>query len=378
MTVLILSRGIPSKRDPQYGGFEWDQAKALVQQGHRVIMASVDNRFRLYWRKPGLRISEQDGIRTYSSFICPAALSGIFGKRLQESLIRRQWQAIEKAILRDEGKIDIIYAHYLFNAYAAVHYLTRIQVPVVAIEHWSELNREPLAPAVKLMAQTTYPHVARLLTVSTPLKERIASLFGIQATVVHNMIGTEFHYTPAPAHEPFTFVCVGSLLPVKNHTLLIAALEQAQLPAGQWQLILIGEGPEHARLQAQIDRAGLTDHIHLVGMKNKTQIAALLNDAHAFVLPSKSENFSVAVLEALACGLPVIASLCGGIRECIDDSNGLLFEVDDLTGLTRCIEQLFTRYPSYNRQAIADNCQSRFSAPVIAHQLTTIFNEVIG
>ena len=158
--------------------------------------------------------------------------------------------------------------------------------------------------------------------------------------------------------------------------MLIAALAKAKLPRDKWQLILVGEGDERLALQTQIMKEGLTKNVHLVGLKNKQEIAQLHNNSHVFVLPSRSENFSVAVLEALACGLPVVASICGGIKECIDEKNGLLFEVDDVKGLTQCLEHMYTHYQDYDRQTIAKDCQARFSAEVIARQLTDIFEHI--
>ena len=117
MNILIIARGIPSKREPQRGNFEFDQAKALVNLGHTVSIASVDSRFRLVRRKIGLTIEEQDGVTLYNYFLCPGAISGLLGNNFKNRLKHWQWQQIIKAIIKKEGKIDIIYSHYLFNTF---------------------------------------------------------------------------------------------------------------------------------------------------------------------------------------------------------------------------------------------------------------------
>ena len=121
----------------------------------------------------------------------------------------------------------------------------------------------------------------------------------------------------------------------------------------------------------------LQNNIHLVGIKTKEQIAEILKNSSIFLLPSRNENFSVAVLEALACGLPVIASICGGIRECINETNGLLFPVDDVEKLAQSILYAVQHIDKYDRKAIAEDCLARFSPEVIAEQLTQIFEETI-
>ena len=90
------------------------------------------------------------------------------------------------------------------------------------------------------------------------------------------------------------------------------------------------------------------------------------------------ENFSVAVLEALSAGLPVVATICGGIKECIDDKNGILVPVEDVDALANAILDIYKNLRNYDRQVIADDCKNRFAPEVIARQLTSIFEEVVS
>ena len=378
MNILIISRGIPTSQDPQWGSFEFDQAKALAKLGHSVCIASVDSRFRLFWRKLGLTIEEREGVRCYNYFLCPGIITGILGSKFKNNVKSWQWQQIIQEINKRERKIDVIYSHYLSNSYYAVHFLKNIHAPIVSIEHWSKLNIEPLPSDIHKMAIETYPQVQQVITVAKSLQDRLENLFGIKAKVIYNLVGDEFHYSPTKSNNTVHFITTGSLVYRKGFDLFAKAFAKLNLPKEQWELNIIGEGEEHQHLRQQIIDAGLQDNIHLVGSKNKIEIAKLLNESDVFVLPSRNENFSVAVLEALACGLPVVASICGGIRECIDEKNGLLFEVDDVEGLAKCLKHMYGHYQEYDRQAIADNCQSRFSSEVIAKQLTEIFEEVVS
>lgn len=379
MNILVISRGIPTKRDPQHGSFEYDQAKALARLGHNVIIASVDSRFRRYWRHIGLTSQKEENIQSYNYFLCPGAITGLMGDKFKNFIKRWQWKQIIKAIQKSGVKIDVIYSHYLFNSYYAVHFLKDIHAPIVAIEHWSKLNIEPLPYSVQKMAEETYPHVQQVITVANSLQERLAQEFGIKARVIYNLVGDEFHYNKTEVHNnKVCFITTGSLVYRKGFDLLSKAFTLADLPKDKWQMLVIGEGEERATLQQQIDTAGYHDNIILTGKKGKEEIARMLNQSDVFVLPSRNENFSVAVLEALACGLPVVASICGGIRECIGEKNGLLFEVDDVEGLAKCLKHMYEHYQEYDRKAIADNCQARFSSEVIAKQLTEIFEDVVA
>ena len=79
MYILLISRGIPSKKDPLWGCFEFDQARALRSIGHKVVVLSVDERVRFYRRKIGLMHKVVDGIDCYNYCLLPKKISELFG-----------------------------------------------------------------------------------------------------------------------------------------------------------------------------------------------------------------------------------------------------------------------------------------------------------
>lgn len=115
------------------------------------------------------------------------------------------------------------------------------------------------------------------------------------------------------AHEPL-LASVGALIARKGQELVIEAL--ALMPAGQ--LVLVGAGPDRARLAALAGRLGLAGRVHFAGTLDHPQLAMVLGAADAMVLPSASEGLANAWVEALACGTPIIISEAGGAREVLD------------------------------------------------------------
>ena len=379
MFILMISRGIPTAREPQWGCFEKDQAEALAALGHKVVVASVDSRFRFRLRKPGITIEEKNGVTFYNSFVIPAAISGLLGESFKEKAKEWQLERIYNAIERKYGKPDVIYGEFFFNSYMAIPICKKHGIPLVTIEHAARFNEDTIDRLSLYQSQEVYKATSANIAVSQSLRKALKKRFGIECDVVYNMYGKEFKYQPENKDsEVFTFVTTGSLIYRKGFDLLPKAFGNINLPKHKWRMLIIGGGEEHDRLQKLIDESGFHSDIILVGQKGKTEIAQLLNQSDAFVLPSRNENFSVAVLEALACGLPVIASICGGIRECIDDKNGILFEVDDVNGLSHCLKHVFEHRLDYDHAAIAADCRARFSSEVIAKQLTEIFNKAVS
>lgn len=379
MRIFLIARGYPSQKDPQWGCFEKDQAEALQKAGHEVVVLNVDVRFRWYYRKIGITYRVVNGVSVYDSFLMPWRIMTMFGDRFAWWCMQKQFDYLFRNILNKEGSPEILYAHYMTNIHIAVSPHLQYNIPLVGIEHWSKMGEGVVKPSVLKLAKRTYPYINQLIAVSDSLRNNIKKWVGIDAVVVHNMIGKEFTYQPNNTPHPFTMVSTGRLVYGKGFDLLIEALRRVnlQLPKG-WQCNIIGGGEKMAELQQQIDEAQLHNHIHLVGQKNKQEIVQLLQQSDVFVLPSRSETFGVVYIEANACGLPIIATDCGGPKDIVTPQNGLLIPVDDTEALANAILHMATHLSNYDRQAIAADCQARFSPEVIAKQLTDIFEKVLS
>ncbi|MGM9810793.1 MAG: glycosyltransferase family 4 protein [Paludibacteraceae bacterium] len=379
MKIFMIARGYPSQKDPQWGCFEKDQAEALQKAGHEVVMLSIDTRFRWYYRPLGITHRFINGIHSYDYFLIPRAISGFWGKKVNMAIKHMQLNRLFKQAVRMHGNPDLLYAHYMTLINLAIPLHLRYNIPLVGIEHWSEMGKGVVKPSVIKFAKNTYPYVNQLIAVSDSLRKNIKKWGGNDALVVHNMIGKEFTYQPNNTPHPFTMVSTGRLVYGKGFDLLIEALHRInnQLPKG-WQCNIIGGGEKKAELQQQIDQAQLHNHIHFVGQKTKQEIVQLLQQSDIFVLPSRSETFGVVYIEATACGLPIIATDCGGPKEIVTPQNGVLIPMDDTDALAKAILHMVTHLSDYDRQAIAADCQANFSPEVIAKQLTDIFEKVLA
>ena len=380
MYILMIARGIPSERHPQWGCFEKDQAEALAAIGHKVVVMCIDRRFLLEWRKIGLTHVQINNVEYYNYYLYPQKITDIISHKLSLRINDKLIQHIYNIIFKKHGKPDIIYGQMFCNTQMGISISRKHNIPIVGIEHLARFNEPNLDnwKYTKKDAQYTYNNINAAITVSTNLKQALKNHFEIDSYIVQNLVGKEFFYIPKQTNDFPTIITTGSLIHRKGFDLLITALStiQNELPRN-WKAIIIGDGELRDILQHQINNLNLQSHIHLIGQKNKKEIVQLLQQSDVFVLPSRNENFSVAVLEALACGLPVIASICGGICECINEKNGLLFPVDDSAKLAQAILHMVRNIDKYNRKAIAEDCQARFSSEVIAKQLTQIFEDTI-
>ena len=379
MNILIIARGYPDKNDPQWGGFERDQAEALSGIGHNVVVASVDKRFRLYRRRLGISRRIDGKVVVYNSYYLPNVFFRHWADRIYFKFVFWQMRKIYDIIARECFKPEVIYSHYLSNTALAVGLKKIYQVPVVGLEHWSRLNDKRLSPFVKWLGDNTYPYVDRQIAVSSRLADRISQLFGIEVDVIHNMVNKRFFTTHklTKRETDFIFVNIGSLFPIKGHDILIKAFAETNFGENV-KLLIVGDGRRRRYLQNLINTLNLEKKVTLLGRKDKDEIIRILSFSNVFVLSSLSENFSVAVIEGLAMGLPVVATLCGGTDECISDLNGLLVPVGDVAGLSAAMRQIYENYENYNKEVIAEDCKCKYSPEVIVKKLDKVFKEVVS
>ncbi len=150
-------------------------------------------------------------------------------------------------------------------------------------------------------------------------------------------------FTPGapPSDVPFTVGYAGGLIPEKGVDLLMRALARIE---GDWRLLLAGEGEERPRLQRLARELGIEARVTFLPRLRSAEMPSFYRRLHVLVLPSRErprwkEQFGRVLVEAMACGVPVIGSDCGEIPNVIGDA-GLVFPQDDLDALREHLERL--------------------------------------
>jgi glycosyltransferase involved in cell wall biosynthesis len=119
------------------------------------------------------------------------------------------------------------------------------------------------------------------------------------------------------AGQRFRFLLIGRLVEVKNHVTILRALSQVKQRGLDFELLIVGEGPLRAELEAQTAALGLSDNVQFRGFD--PNVRNLLLDADVFLLPSHSEGCSISLVEAMATGLPALGSAVPGIAEVLGE-----------------------------------------------------------
>lgn len=206
-------------------------------------------------------------------------------------------------------------------------------------------------------------------------RKELHSLFRMKKSMVIPNVGdtSKFYYEPGDPAE-FTFVHVSSLTYQKNIEGILQALASPGTQTIPWRLLIVGPFKQH---QYEFSKAlGLGDKTVWLGEMPYCQVAYYVRKASAMIMFSRFENLPCTLIEALLCGLPVIATSVGGIPEIVNESNGLLIESENITQLNKAIRSLITNYSNYDRGAIAAGAKELFSYTKVAQQFVREYGEI--
>ncbi len=219
---------------------------------------------------------------------------------------------------------------------------------------WTEHRRDPRLRSLPMLARWAYPLASGIVAVNDEVLDDLVSRIGIRidrrrATVIPNPVDSERIRGLARASSPHPWiragttpvgVAVGRLARQKNYPLLVDAMAKLR-DETNLRLIVIGEGPDRDVLQEQIERLGLVERIDLHGLD--TNPYPTMAGADLLILPSEEEAFGLVVVEALACGIPVVATDCAGPRAILRDGGGVVVPRGDSDALAAAVLDVVRR-----------------------------------
>ncbi len=342
MNVLIV---VPW--DQEYGGVASvvrNLAEQLRGRGHGVqfLHPGESSRLRRKTARNGFPAWELD-LRAPVLEARPIRSRLAFGAYFGPTLLQLLW------LIRRE-RISIVNLHYPLDRFVWLA-LCRALTPIrlVTSIHGADLVSNLGEPrkwrwALNRLFQSSDAIVAPS---QAYLAQALASRPGLhqRSVVIHNALDLSVVSDPNPvsagADEPPFILTVAQHNEKKALDMLLAAFDMIASRYPALELHLVGDGPLRPELEAQADRSAARSRIRFLGTRPHDEVVGQMRRCRLFVLPSRSEPFGIAALEALACGRPVVASRVGGLPEFIQDGvTGLLVPPDRPDRLAAAIVRL--------------------------------------
>jgi glycosyltransferase involved in cell wall biosynthesis len=265
------------------------------------------------------------------------------------------WAALRaiRRLNRQGARFDVIDAHYFYpDGVAAAMLGRKLNLPVVITGRGTDLTLIPRNPSARRKIVWAAQEASALVTVCEDLRQHLLDLGadGERALVLRNGVDLEL-FSPGDRDAAravyrlnrFTLLSVGSLIPRKGHHLAIDAL--ADLP--DCDLLIAGSGPMRSDLERRAARAGVADRLRFLGEVPHADLPALYRAADALVLASDREGWANVLLEAMACGTPVVATRVNGTAEVVrSPAAGVLMSERSAPALVSALRLLRCNMPA--------------------------------
>ena len=367
---------------PTYGGsgvVATELGIELAARGHQVHFITYSQPFRLTGREEGIFYHEVP-VSNYPLFEYPP---------YDLALATRMSEVAEYY------ELDLLHVHYAIPhsvcALLARQMLAKRNrlLPFVTTLHGTDITLVGLDRSYLPITRFGIEESDGVTSISSYLREKTVHDFGIvrPIEVIPNFVNCD-EYKPlgdrrADARARYAdpgekiLLHLSNFRPVKRILDVIEVFSRVAqvMPA---RLLLVGDGPDRGPAEHLAWTLGVSKHVEFLGKRN--QVERLIRLAHVLLMPSEMESFGLAALEAMACGVPPVATRVGGVPELITDGeDGFLEEAGNITRLAERATQLVTDADLHARMAAAarTTAKTRFCAEKIIPQYEACYNKLL-
>jgi len=364
---------------PTYGGsgiVATELGLELANRGHDVHFITYANPIRLDATIPRIHYHEVE-VSNYPLFQYPPYSLAL---------------ASRMADVAESYELDLLHVHYAIphsiSAMLARQMLAeRRRLPFVTTLHGTDITLFGMDPSYFAITKFSIEQSDGVTAISEDLQRQTLEVFGVrnEVRVIHNFVNCTT-YAPDPERrgiERFApngeklLIHLSNFRPVKRVLDCVRVLAEVRKHTNA-RLLMVGDGPERGPAEHLAGQLGVSRHVEFVGKQNNVE--RLIRLAHAILMPSEMESFGLAALEAMACGVPAVATRVGGVPELITDGvDGFLEKVGDVEGMSARVVQLLTDDALHARMAGAARftASTRFCTEMIIPAYENYYREIL-
>ena len=290
--------------------------------------------------------------------------------------------------LRREFPFDLIHAHFTYpDGVVAVHLGRRYGVPVVITEQnpwgpWMDKYASVRRRAIQASKQSAC-HIAISELVRRTIRQYAGTTENV--TVIPDGVDGSLFTLPSSGlpRERDQILFAGAIRPVKGVDVLLQAMRHFADQNRRATLVLVGEAfytaykQEEVRLKQLTRDLGLADRVTFAGKQPLPELVRLMQHSAVLVLPSRYESLGMVLIEALACGTPVVATRCGGPEEIVNDRVGVLVPPEDPEALARGIAHVLGHARDYDPVALRTYALDRFGLELVGERLREVYEDAV-
>lgn len=391
--VLVLSRNYPNNVLPRLGLWVKRLLHHCSEECELKVVSPVPyfppiKGFERYGRfRKVVNHSSEDGVEVFHPrfFVGP-------GMSLYSSEALSYYMGIRSTAdkLHKKSNFDLIHANFIYpDGVAAAMLASRYKIPLIVTEHafwrpnWIDKFR-----LVRWQALWAAKNCRFLVAVSNCLKDTIVHFTGEPEKVRVIPVGVDGSiFTMNESADKVNknqILFIGFINFNKGIDILLKAFSRVLVGKPDAKLIMVGGSfytntmKQESQLRQMARELGLEGRVEFAGIKSPDEVARYMRESSLLVLPSLRETFGAVLVEALACGTPVVATRCGGPEDIIDDSVGFLVPKEDEIALASAIERVLDQRHNYDPVALRNYALERFDWSVVAKKNIHLYQEALG
>ena len=386
MKIIIIPSWYPTQLHPESGSFFRDRAQILTKSGMDIIVAAPvihslkDISGYLNTKSNGYFWDGDIPIYKFEFF-------NIFPKleKRQYYRYKKNTVALFNRVIKDRGMPDVVFVHSTIWAGAALTDVCRqYKIPIVISEHLKEFLYPGLfSQFQQTLIETTYQSCSSIISTSTALRNSIVRSFPqaeSKISIIPNPVDEDiFVLKPSPREtENTSILCISLFRSEKRIDLVIQSFYELLQSGEKATLTIVGDGPLKSKLTNQIQELDISNSVKLKGYLSQKYIIQELHNNDFLVLASDMETFGVVLIEAQACGLPVVATDCGGPSDIVSSDTGILVKPGSSQELTKGLIKMMNSINSYKSDIIRNKTIDQFGKYAYIDAIEGLVNKIIS
>jgi glycosyltransferase involved in cell wall biosynthesis len=374
--ILFFPKWYPNRNDAYHGIFIRKHALAIAKHCQLAVIYAGGTK--LYGNTYEIEINEEDGFKEIKVYYQNSI--SYFNPFVRFTKAFRYYRALWMGFniyRKSYGMPHIIHVHVLTRPALLAWMLKKFKkIPYIITEHFTGYmpqHSEYKGALKKFFDRIFVREAAAVTTVSAILMESM-KMHGLHGNykVVPNVISQG----PVLERKGLRAINVSDLVDeMKNVSGLIKACSEIIKKYPELTLEIVGEGPDKHTLIRMVEQLGLSNNVVFSAPVPNDILLKKIASASFLVVNSRYESFSVVAAEALACGVPVLSTKCGGPEEFINPDNGLLIENDNEIELEKGLEFMINNLSRFDSKKLQNFAQERFSEEAVSEKFKALYEQ---
>jgi len=385
--ILFLSRWYPHRNDPMLGLFVQRHAESVARNCD-VIVLYVQDDADMTGKTFDTESFYLNDVNTLIVYYKKRTGNFLFSGKIINIIsflkaYKKGWEVLRKQHFNP----DIIHANILTRTGIIALYLKIFKkIPYIITEHWSRYLNNSLSYKGffrKLFTRIVVKRASAITTVTSNLKEAMRNhkLKNKNYYVIPNVVDVDIfvpsvNKTRYPKKTIIHLSCFEDVS--KNISGIIRSAKRLSHIRQDFEIRLVGDGIDKLKLEKLAEEEGVKDHfVFFDGLLEGQKLVDKINTAEFMIMFSNYENLPVVILEAFACGLPVLSTDVGGIAGHLNEERGILTEAGNEEAFTDRLNDMLNHYEDYDRDKIREYAVRHFSKETVGTMFTAVYRQVL-